>query len=144
MENTATATATLLSTQVAEEVRAMMARRRISGRKLAEMLDVSPSWVSYRMTGVTPIGLDDLQRIAAALDAEVADLLPRSNEGRIIVTAGSGGGHNQRSGHLAKRTRDKRTSLRPHPIGLPRTRHTAQTPAGPPSQRRPAVISTAD
>ncbi|HEY0697216.1 MAG TPA: helix-turn-helix transcriptional regulator [Micromonospora sp.] len=66
-----------LSDLVAEEIRAMMARKRISGRQLAQKLGVSPSWVSYRLTGVQPIDLNDLQRIAHALDVIVLNLLPR-------------------------------------------------------------------
>jgi transcriptional regulator with XRE-family HTH domain len=71
MERTAT-----LSEQVAEEVRAMLARKRMSGRELARQLDVSQAWVSYRLTGHQEIGLNDLQRIARALDVEITALIP--------------------------------------------------------------------
>jgi len=67
-----------LSDRVAEEVRAMMARRRVSGRELARRLDVSAAWVSYRLTGTQPIDLNDLERIADALGVTVFDLIPRS------------------------------------------------------------------
>src|SRR5690554_4433352 len=66
-----------LSERVAEEIRAMLARRRVSGRELARRLGVSSPWVSNRLTGHLEIGLDELQRIADALEVEVADLLPR-------------------------------------------------------------------
>lgn len=56
----------------------MLARRRVSGRELARRLGVSSPWVSNRLTGHLEIGLDELQRIADALEVEVADLLPRS------------------------------------------------------------------
>jgi transcriptional regulator with XRE-family HTH domain len=65
-----------LSDLVAEEIRALMARRRMSGRQLATKLGVSPSWVSYRLTGTQPIDVNDLSRIAAALGAGVHELLP--------------------------------------------------------------------
>jgi transcriptional regulator with XRE-family HTH domain len=65
-----------LSDQAAEEVRAMLARRRMSGRKLAERLGVSHTWVSYRLTGQQEIGLNELARIAEVLDVAVIDLLP--------------------------------------------------------------------
>lgn len=55
----------------------MLARRRVSGRELARRLGVSSPWVSNRLTGHLEIGLDELQRIADALEVEVADLLPR-------------------------------------------------------------------
>ncbi|WP_422751377.1 helix-turn-helix domain-containing protein [Micromonospora sp. WMMD1219] len=65
-----------LSEAVAEEIRVLLTRRRMSGRKLAQMLGVSPSWVSYRLTGQQPIDLNDLQRIADVLGVTVIDLLP--------------------------------------------------------------------
>ncbi len=65
-----------LSELVAEEIRALMARRRVSGRQLAAQLQVSPSWVSYRLTGTQPIDVNDLLLIAHALEVGVHDLLP--------------------------------------------------------------------
>lgn len=63
----------------------MMARRRISGRQLAQQLGVSPAWVSYRLSGSQEIGLNDLQRIATALSVQVGDLLPASARERSIA-----------------------------------------------------------
>lgn len=77
-----------LSDHVAGEIRAILARRRITGRQLAVRLKVSRSWVSYRLTGTTEIGLNDLQRIAAALDIDATDLLPKT----VRRDLGSGGG----------------------------------------------------
>jgi transcriptional regulator with XRE-family HTH domain len=85
-----------LSEHVAEEVRALLARRRMSGRELARRLHVSPNWVSLRTTGAQPINMDDLERIADVLDIEPAELLPgrannpdRYNPGqRVIATVG--------------------------------------------------------
>jgi transcriptional regulator with XRE-family HTH domain len=68
-----TATLTQL---VADEIRVAMTRRRMSGRDLAKKLNVSPSWVSYRLSGRQPIDLNDLFRIARALDTGVHQLLP--------------------------------------------------------------------
>lgn len=65
-----------LSQMVAEEIRALMARRRMSGRQLATELKVSPSWVSYRLTGAQPIDVNDLMQIARALGVGVHELLP--------------------------------------------------------------------
>lgn len=67
----------------------MLTRRRVSGRKLAEQLGVSPSWISYRLTGAQPIDLNDLERIAAALNVEVVDLLPRATEGHSVISVGA-------------------------------------------------------
>jgi transcriptional regulator with XRE-family HTH domain len=65
-----------LSELVAEEVRALMARRQMSGRTLATKLAVSPSWVSYRLSGKQPIDVNDMLLIANALSVGVHDLLP--------------------------------------------------------------------
>lgn len=144
MENKEPVTATL-SDRVAEEVRAMLARRRVSGRKLADQLGVSPSWVSYRLTGTQPIDLNDLERIASALNVEVTDLLPRSSEGRVVASSSA---TNQRSGHKAGRLRQsssrtitKRHVAPAHPIGRPETSSHTTIPTGPPTQRRATLIA---
>lgn len=62
---------------VAEEVRALLARKRMTGDKLAAAIDRSPMYVSRRLRGEVPFDLDDLERIAAALDVIVLRLLPR-------------------------------------------------------------------
>ncbi len=74
-----------LSELVAEEVRALMARRRMSGRQLATTLGVSPSWVSYRLTGVQPIDVNDMHLMAGALGVEVHDLLPSREQASRAV-----------------------------------------------------------
>lgn len=48
-------------------------------------MGASPSWVNFRLTGAQPINLDDLQRIAAALELDPMDLFPR---GGLITAAG--------------------------------------------------------
>lgn len=65
-----------LSHAVAVEIKVSMVRKGISGRQLAQRLGVSQTWVSIRLTGTTPIDLNDLQRIADALGVKVVDLLP--------------------------------------------------------------------
>ncbi len=89
-----------LSEYVAGEIRATMARRRISGRQLAALLGASQTWVSSRLSGATPIDLNDLARIAEALGTYPSELLPRATEGRLITTAaprgGTGSGTNDR------------------------------------------------
>jgi len=47
----------------------------MSARKLALLLEVSPSWVSYRLTGTQTIDLNDTESIAAELDVSVGELL---------------------------------------------------------------------
>lgn len=119
---------TLLSLQVAEEIRAWMGRRRISGAQLARRLGVSGAWISYRLTGTQPIDLNDLQRIAAALEVDYLDLMP-VREGRVVTHAGA----------LRRQTTVPKVGLpkRPRTFG-PRNRNTAT-----PSTRRPALMISA-
>jgi transcriptional regulator with XRE-family HTH domain len=70
-----------LSRRVAAEVRAEMARKRITGRALARMLGRSPNWVSLKTSGAQGIDLDDLESFAAALGVTIVDLLPRRDRG---------------------------------------------------------------
>lgn len=100
-----------LSARVAEEIRVLLTRRRMSGRKLAEALGVSQSAMSARLTGVTPIDLNDLEKIAAILNVEVLDLLPRGVEGRTVVVSGEP----RRSTTVANHTPVKRPQLTSHP-----------------------------
>jgi transcriptional regulator with XRE-family HTH domain len=65
-----------LSDGAAEEIRVVMARRRMSGRQLAQRLGVSANWVSLRMSGAQTINLNDLDRIATVLEVQAVDLLP--------------------------------------------------------------------
>jgi transcriptional regulator with XRE-family HTH domain len=60
----------------AANIRAALARRRMSGRELAVQLDRSPMWVQRRAAGETPITINDLQEISAALDLPMSALLP--------------------------------------------------------------------
>lgn len=75
---------TTLSDRLAEEIRALLARRKISGRELARQLDVSPSWISYRLTGQQPIDVNDLAAIAEALGIQPVDLLRAADEGTTL------------------------------------------------------------
>jgi DNA-binding Xre family transcriptional regulator len=65
-----------LSAKVAIEIRAALGRRDMSRSELSRRLGVSAMWVSDRLRGKTPIGLDDLERIANVLELEPVDLLP--------------------------------------------------------------------
>jgi transcriptional regulator with XRE-family HTH domain len=91
MTSIAQRSGTLLSEQVAEEIRALLARRRISGRELARRLGASPSWVNFRLTGAQAIDLNDLQRIAEVLDVDVTSLIPNSRTRTVVNGAGTAG-----------------------------------------------------
>lgn len=73
---------------VAEEIRAWMGRRQMSGARLARTLGVSQMWVSYRLNGRQPIDINDLDAIARALDVSVVDLLPASTVAASSVRTG--------------------------------------------------------
>jgi transcriptional regulator with XRE-family HTH domain len=129
-----------LSAQVAEEIRALLARRRISGRQLANQLGVSPTWVSNRLTGAQTIDLNDLESMARILGVDVPDLLPRP----------------VRSGGLNEISDPTRPDGRPASPEEPK-RHAASRPLGPsrrditrpsspvpPSRRRPSPVRPGD
>ena len=65
-----------LSELVGTEIKVMLLRRNMSGRRLAAKLGVSQTWLSSRLAGTTPIDLNDLDRIATAIGVPVQALLP--------------------------------------------------------------------
>src|SRR6185295_15359140 len=69
-----------LGPAVAEEVRALLARRRISGVQFAKQIGKSQPYFSRRLNGDVSFDLDDLEVIAEVLGIEVGDLFP-SKEG---------------------------------------------------------------
>lgn len=77
--------------QVAAELRAHLARRRLSGRALAKLLDENQTWVSRRLAGQVPLDVDDIQRIAEALGLTPLELLgapfgPAAHRGTAPLT----------------------------------------------------------
>jgi transcriptional regulator with XRE-family HTH domain len=75
-ETTATGTAPIKQ-RVASEVRANMARQRISGSEMARRIGVSQPYLHRRISGEIPFDIDDLARVAEVLNVRIADLLPR-------------------------------------------------------------------
>ena len=66
---------TIRSSQVAANIRAEIARRRLSQRLVAEHLGISQPAFSARMSGKTALDVDDLLAIADLLGVPAADLL---------------------------------------------------------------------
>lgn len=64
-----------LSKLVGKQVKLHLFLKEMSGRDLAGKLGVSPSWVSYRLSGKQEIGIDDLFAIANVLGVDLNDLL---------------------------------------------------------------------
>lgn len=60
---------------VAAEVRAELGRQDRNNTWLASELGVSEMWVSRRLSGTTKFTVDDLVRIAAALNIDATELL---------------------------------------------------------------------
>lgn len=56
----------------------MLGRRRMSQAQLSREMGQSQMWVSDRLRGIQPIGLDDLERFAQVLGVGPYDLLPPS------------------------------------------------------------------
>lgn len=91
----ATVSGTPLRERTAEEIRVVLARRRMSATKLARELGVSQAYVWRRLSGETAFDLDDLEGIAGVLKVSVFDLLPQRppvTSGYRNVTQSSGRG----------------------------------------------------
>lgn len=63
------------SLRVAGEVRALLARRQLSGKQLAARLGISQFSVSRRLRGQVPFSIDELAVAAEFLGVELGDLL---------------------------------------------------------------------
>lgn len=64
-----------LEVTVAANVRAEMARHRVSGRELAQRVGRSQTWLSRRLVGEIAFALDELEAVSIALDVPVARLM---------------------------------------------------------------------
>lgn len=89
MSENATESAYKLREYAAEEIRALLGRRKMSATQLGRQMGVSQAYIWRRLSGETAFDLDDLQKIAAILDVEVTSFLPRPAEGRVITAGGS-------------------------------------------------------
>lgn len=120
----------------------MLVRRRMNKSALARQLGVSHTWVTNRLSGQQEIGLNELQRIAAILDVEITDLLPRPTPGRVIATVPTTSDRlNVHSDGSPERTTRKRPARKRNPIGRPRRDAAAPASAVLPTQRRPTLVS---
>lgn len=66
-----------LREHVAEEIRVLLARRKMSATQLARLTGLKQSSLSRRMTGETAFDMDDLEVIADVLGVSVTDLMPQ-------------------------------------------------------------------
>lgn len=131
-----TGTRRRLREEVAAEVRAKLARERISGSELARQLGWSQSYTTRRLDGRIALDLDDLERIADALGVTVHDLIPRTAPIGSI---------NERLARAPKRSKTKRIRVahRPaahHPNDRPTPATARPQSAIPPTRRRPTFV----
>lgn len=61
--------------RVAEEVRALMARKRVTQTQIAEYLGIPQSSVSARLRGAVPFRLPELEQLAVLFDVDASVLL---------------------------------------------------------------------
>lgn len=131
-----------LRERTAEEIRALLARRKMSATQLGREMGISQAYIWRRLSGETAFDLDDLEKIAAILGVEVIDLLPRPMPGRLLTTVGTQSGRpNVHSDASAVRPARSRPERKRNPIGRPRRETKAPSSAVPPTQRRPALVS---
>lgn len=71
-----------LQDRVAEEVRALLARRRLSAAKASQQLGWSAQYLSHRMTGRTVFDVADLEALAGLLEVPVTAFFAGSDAGR--------------------------------------------------------------
>lgn len=62
---------TMIRDQVAEEVRALLARRRLSARAAARQLGWTANYLSRRMTGEIAFDVEDLDALGRLLNVQV-------------------------------------------------------------------------
>lgn len=117
-----------LSMRIAEEIRVLMVRKRVNQKQLAQRLDVSAMWVSGRLTGQTEIAVNDLPRIASALEVPVLDLLPDSLRGASRATMDRNSRPTEQTTPTPRRPADNRPSGHPSPGSPPTMRRTARVP----------------
>lgn len=127
----------LLRERVAEEVRALLARRMMTGADLATAIGRSPMYVSRRIRGEVAFDLDDMERLAGVFGIDVADLLPRS-----VGALKDGYGETIRSAtpHRPKRHARRVAVKTPTPIGHGRRDSTRPVSAIPANRRRPVIV----
>lgn len=136
----------LLRERVAEEVRALLARRMMTGADLATAIGKSPMYVSRRVRGEVAFDLDDMERLAVVFGVDVADLLPRR------AGSSQGAGTTRRTGDLNDSSRQiipsavttrpnartgSHVATRTGPLGHGRRDATGPVSAVPANLRRP-------
>ena len=107
----------------------LLARKRLSASELARRIDVTQPYISRRLTGEIAFDVDDLARIAKALDVPVSQLFPRGD-----MTPG----YSRLAERWTSAARPRRKTTRPAP-GRPVTKIN-RPPNVPDGSRRPVLL----
>jgi len=127
----------ILREAVAEEIRALLARRRMSGAALAAKIDKSEMYLSRRLRAETAFDIDDLEQIATALGTTPGHLISDAVHARTAAAA-SQDATSQKPRKMTK------PQVRPHvPTRPGEHRHATRPPNYPPSARRPQLLGSA-
>jgi transcriptional regulator with XRE-family HTH domain len=120
---------------VAEEIRVILARKKMSGVELGRRAGIKQSSMSRRLTGQTAFDMDEIEAIAAVLEVSVADLLPKTVEA---------GGSLRRPYEYATRSVDplKARPISGGPFSGGRRDSTRPDSSVPATRRRPQIVST--
>jgi transcriptional regulator with XRE-family HTH domain len=142
-----------LSKLVGKQVKLQLFLKEMSGRDLASQLGVSPSWVSYRLSGKQEIGLDDLFQIATVLGVDLDELLtpevkakaskPEGRSSQDFEFAPAERAVTVGQASVALTTRVSRTPRRkpaPRPFSQPKPGPTRPVSAVPARKRRPQPV----
>lgn len=132
-----------LSELVAEEIRALMGRRRVSQAQLARGIGKTEMWVSLRLRGRQPIDLNDMMLIAGELGVGIHDLLPSPE---VAARARPLNVHSDGPGPYVRPTSPRPVTPRPASRPLVPTRRDTTRPGSPvpPSRRRPSPVRPGD
>ena len=98
-----------LRERVAEELRALLARRKVTPTELGRKLGRSQTWVWRRLEGEVAFDLNDLEVIADALGVAVAELFPPDVRQAVRTIQGTS--------DVADRPTDNRPPGRPNSRG---------------------------
>jgi len=125
---TPTRETTALNKAVAAQIRSLLGIRMMRQSQLATRMGVTEVWLSRRLREVQAMSLDDVERIAQALEVTPADLLP-SDERRLGQTT-----------RQYSAVPDRPISTRPSrgPVGTQQNTH----PTGGPGVRRSRRLGT--
>lgn len=76
--------------RIAGEIRAVMARKRITAAALSVEVGIPPATLSRKLSGKSSLTVDELLRLAEALGSDAADLLHVAQEAAATTPDTSG------------------------------------------------------